>query len=683
MNNVVQHDSTHNVIDGFRQAIADAGLPVPDHIEADGQLHRFSTNGKRGDKAGAYVFHLDGVPAGYFECWREGIKQNWSSKNGSKLDAGELRRLKAATEQAKRERDAHARDRAVIASQLWEAAQPASPGHPYLQKKGIQVPPGIRQASVSRAVFFDDETKTGTLNNCLLIALESSHGIQTLQAITPDGFKSFMKGAPSGGAYHILSGNSETIYFAEGVATSQSVYEATGCTTIVTFNGGNLSKVAQQVHEETPSSHLVIAGDNDHNNPNNPGKANAEAAAQACGGRAMLPPAGDHGTDWNDYHATHGLASVKAELNGQEQDAADRIRARLEGAKAKHLLATTPPPQRFVIDGMLPEPVAAAVVAPGSTGKSFFLMQLAASITTGVPFMGQSVPEPGAVLMMGAEDDTDEIARRLHAIASEYEWSGSRLDPELVGERFYPFSLVGQDNRLVKDGEREEGKIQELIDTARAIPDLRLIILDPVSRFRAGEENSNDDNTRFAEVLEYIRQHTGVTVLVAHHSRKGSDGDSVDDMRGGSAFSDALRFVATLARPNEERAKLLGLEWEDAKKMVRYRVVKSNYRTDVDEFWMRAGIGGVLKQTDTPAAAPSKSQAKGEERYQAVLPKLRKLVREKDEAGDPLTRSKLRRKYGGTSNTFAVGKSTIEDIANRAISEGQLHVREDATLHLY
>lgn len=669
-------------VDGFRQAIADAGLPMPDHVEADGQIHRFSTNGKTGDKAGYYCLHLDGIAAGHFGCWRDQHYQTWSARNGSKLDAGELKRLHASVEQAKAERAAHARQRAEKAKELWQSAQPVKPDHAYLKAKGVPVPSEIRQADINRAVFFDDDTKTGTIKDCLLVPAETGEGMQSLQAIAPDGKKMFMSGAAIGGGYCTLSGSGETVYLVEGLATGLSVREATGCTVVVAFNSGNLPKVAERVRSESPAARLVVAGDNDHGTEGNPGKAAAEKAAAKVGATVLLPPAGDHGTDWNDYAAVHGLASLKAELQGLQQDAADKIRKRLESAKAKHLLAMSPPPQKFVIDGMLPEPVAAAFVAPGSTGKSFFLMQLAACVTTGVPFMGQAIPKPGAVLMMGAEDDTDEMSRRLHSIAKEYEWDGDRLDLELLGERFYPFSLVGQDNRLVKDGEREEARIQELIDTARAIPDLRLIILDPVSRFRAGEENSNDDNTRFAEVLEFIRQQTGVTVLVAHHSRKGSAGDSVDDMRGGSAFSDALRFVATLARPNEDRAKALGLDWEDAKKMVRYRVVKSNYRTDIDEFWMRSGIGGVLKPTETPAALPSKAEAKGEERYAAVLPKLRDLISQKDKADEPLTRNALR-KYAGQSGMFGVGDQSLRGITERAIEEGEIYLRDDSTLHLY
>ena len=55
-------------IEHFRLAIAAAGLEAPDSINANGAIHRFSTNGKRGDDSGWYMLHTDGIAAGAFGC---------------------------------------------------------------------------------------------------------------------------------------------------------------------------------------------------------------------------------------------------------------------------------------------------------------------------------------------------------------------------------------------------------------------------------------------------------------------------------------------------------------------------------------------------------------------------------------------------------------------------------------
>lgn len=364
----------------------------------------------------------------------------------------------------------------------------------------------------------------------------------------------------------------------------------------------------------------------------------------------------------------------------------------LEPNKAKHLLAVAPAPQRFVVEGLLPEPVTAAIVAPGSTGKSFFLLQLAASVTTGAPFFGHPIGNPGGVLMIGAEDDRDEIARRLHAIADANGWMDWREERDLLGEHFYPIARVGEENRITiragADIVRNLQWIGEIIATANAIPNLRLIILDPASRFRSGDENSNEDATKFVEALELIRRETGVTVLCAHHSRKGSDGSDADSIRGASAFVDALRFAATLAVPKEEDAKRMGLTDEERRKLVRFNVVKSNYRTDTDTFWMRRGMGGALEYMQPPQR-PERVGAtaqKGEERYNAVLPKLKDIIRKRDEEGQPLTHRALRQ-LSGTAGVFGCSDQTMRGIVSRAIEEKAVfehqHEKGATTLHLH
>ena len=356
--------------------------------------------------------------------------------------------------------------------------------------------------------------------------------------------------------------------------------------------------------------------------------------------------------------------------------------------KAINLLSSTPPPCRYVIDGFLPEPITAAIVAPGSTGKSFYLMQMAACAASGLPFFGCSVSRPGGVLMLSAEDDQDEIARRLHAVRDRLKLNSDLTDEQekLLGENFYPVTRLADDNRItVKlNGtvDWNSALINSIIRTAKDIPNLRLIILDPVARFRGGDENANEDATKFVEALEKIRKETGVTVLCAHHSRKGGTGESAEDIRGASAFVDALRFAATLYCPSVDDAKKLGIAEEERRSWVRMMVVKSNYKTDVDQQWYRRAEGGVLALTAEPAGRPSKTEDKAEERYLAALPKIKDLVKKADEKGDPITERKFR-DYGGVEGVFRMGVGSVTTCVSRALLEGRIHKGDDGKLRLY
>lgn len=91
-------------VEQFHDAIQAAGLNPPEQIKDDGNLHRFASNGKRGDDAGWYSLHGDGIPAGSFGCWRAGILEAWRADIGRNLtreeDAAHQQRVKAMRREA-------------------------------------------------------------------------------------------------------------------------------------------------------------------------------------------------------------------------------------------------------------------------------------------------------------------------------------------------------------------------------------------------------------------------------------------------------------------------------------------------------------------------------------------------------------------------------------------------------
>jgi hypothetical protein len=113
----------------------------------------------------------------------------------------------------------------------------------------------------------------------------------------------------------------------EGYATGRTLERATGLPVAVAFTSGNLGHVVQDYRKRFPDLHIVIAGDNDHRKPleigpdgkpkRNVGREDAEGAAAAVGGYALLPSFAidEHGTDWNDFEQLRGreaaLAAIK------------------------------------------------------------------------------------------------------------------------------------------------------------------------------------------------------------------------------------------------------------------------------------------------------------------------------------------------------------------------------------
>jgi len=87
--------ATAEVIDRFRAALAARDIVAPDNIIGDGRIHRCDAAGRNGKSDAAYLLHLDGVPAGGLENWRDGKGwESWRFDLGRALTATEHEALR-------------------------------------------------------------------------------------------------------------------------------------------------------------------------------------------------------------------------------------------------------------------------------------------------------------------------------------------------------------------------------------------------------------------------------------------------------------------------------------------------------------------------------------------------------------------------------------------------------------
>jgi putative DNA primase/helicase len=309
----------------FRDAIAASGLTPPDEIIGDGTKQRFSSNGRRGDKSGWYIFHDDERPAGVFGCWRVDLTVNWKSSAPREFSPQErleyVQRMKRLEAERAAELKASHEHAAAEAARMWSAAQP-SDNHPYLQRKQI--------TGIGARVLGDE----------LLIPMKhSAKELVGLQRIYPDSQKRFIKGSPLAGAYCTLGKPTPTgcVAIVEGYATGVSVHLATGYCVVVAFNAGNLEPVAKKIRAALPQATIIIGADDDAWTDGNPGITSATAAAKATGSMIAIPRwYGDRPekhTDFNDLHADEGMNAVAECFHGasnpidpgSDRSAADQV----------------------------------------------------------------------------------------------------------------------------------------------------------------------------------------------------------------------------------------------------------------------------------------------------------------------------------------------------------------------
>lgn len=269
-------------VEQFRRAMHAAGINFDDEIIADGQLHRAYVQGdKPGTRNLSYVLHLDGLPAGFFQYFKSGIKQNWRADTNRKLTPQEIIALQARIDEERRQKEIAQHEAyenaAARATHIWNASIPAKT-HPYLVRKCIK-PHGVRIRGGSLVIPLRDQ----------------SDRISTLQFIKPNGDKTFLSDGKKGGCFFEIGNFSDPVLVCEGFATGASLHEETGKYVLVAFDQGNLRPVAEIMRARHPKTAIIICGDNDLNRV---GQRAAHEAALAVGGLVLIPD--EPGTDWND-----------------------------------------------------------------------------------------------------------------------------------------------------------------------------------------------------------------------------------------------------------------------------------------------------------------------------------------------------------------------------------------------
>lgn len=292
-----------SAVDQFITAIESAGMAPPTTLHDDGKLHRFSPTGKRGDDAGWYVLHLDGVPAGSFGDWRSGESQTWCAKPDRNLSPAERQVVRERIRAAQRLRDAETMRRndeaASAARAIWEAAALAVV-HPYLTAKGVK-PHGLR---------------VGRYGNLLVPMRDAGGHLLSLQTIGADGSKRFMAGGQVKGCYHSIGAIKDRLVVCEGYATGATIHEDTGDAVACAFSASNLLPVTQSLRKKYPALAIVIAADDDAHLAVNTGLQSAKIAALSIRAPVVVARHLDRDPtqpcDFNDLHALYGPDAVRA-----------------------------------------------------------------------------------------------------------------------------------------------------------------------------------------------------------------------------------------------------------------------------------------------------------------------------------------------------------------------------------
>ncbi len=350
----------------------------------------------------------------------------------------------------------------------------------------------------------------------------------------------------------------------------------------------------------------------------------------------------------------------------------------LQTVTADVFLRNPPPQRQWLLWDVLPLGVTGIVVAPGGTSKTMLMLHMALSVASGQSVCGglYRVATPGRVLLLAGEDDQGEVHRRIRAIAATM----ATETPEAVSrdgkptfaemtsnaKKVHVVPLVGSSCRLVEDERDPAEFLDRVLATAQGLDKLRLVIIDPLRRFFAGDENDSGTASRLIVALERIAQATGATVLGVHHMNKGAANNrSLEQYaaRGSSAFTDAVRWQLNLSRIVPKTAKKFDISEEDQHRYVELLVTKNNYAPpQVKRLFLETLEAGVLHHADLSSTKEQTLQ----ELAEAVATEISSL----HGSGTVVSRTEFVKEHGGVDGKFRVGVKRLRQAINKAFDLG-------------
>ena len=170
----------------------------------------------------------------------------------------------------------------------------------------------------------------------------------------------------------------------------------------------------------------------------------------------------------------------------------------------------------WIIKGYLPADSTVMVFGASESGKSLIAMDMAYCIGLGFDYHSHPVRQ-GTVIYIAGEGQMG-ISKRFKALALNHQAS-----PEGVHVSELPMDLLSK-----KSLEKVMGAIEQL-------PEITLVIIDTFNRNFTGEENSAKDIAIVMQCCDRIREATGASIMIVHHS-----GHNENRSRGSSALKAAM-----------------------------------------------------------------------------------------------------------------------------------------------
>jgi hypothetical protein len=166
--------------------------------------------------------------------------------------------------------------------------------------------------------------------------------------------------------------------------------------------------------------------------------------------------------------------------------------------------------------------------------KTWMALEMAVSVASGSACLATyAVPSPGPVLLYAAEDSESALRLRLESLAQHHALPLAYLDIRVITTE-----------TLRLDRTTDQERLEATVQLHRPV----LLILDPLVRLHAIDENAAGEIAALLGYLRLLQRKTGAAIALVHHSRKNvsANGGAGYSLRGSSdlyAWVDSFLYL--------------------------------------------------------------------------------------------------------------------------------------------
>lgn len=204
----------------------------------------------------------------------------------------------------------------------------------------------------------------------------------------------------------------------------------------------------------------------------------------------------------------------------------------------------------WLVEDWLPDKSITFLVSPPESYKTWLLLDLAVSVSAGVPFLGRyQVNSTGPTLIIQQEDSHSGLTDRLALIVEQKLGMTANIDGDVWQVPSMPDLpiYVHPSRKLRFDNKKVIEEMEKQIEALRP----KVIMIDPLYSTTGSADNYMADLANQMMVLKTWRDKYGCSFLIAHHSKKNLDPDSTArEDSWGSQFLNAFLEAGWQVRRN-------------------------------------------------------------------------------------------------------------------------------------